>query len=67
MVTITARNGVSLSRNSSENGFPPATVARKFKTARHLGDFAESDIGRARRQERRQRRAERFAYLDSRD
>lgn len=66
MVTIVSRTGVSLSASATINGFPPATVSRKFKLA-GMGDYANREEGRARRQERRQRNAERFAYLDSRD
>ena len=62
MVTITARNGVTLSANAGQNGFPPSTVAKVYKDQRHLGDFAESDLGRARREERRNKAARRAFF-----
>ncbi len=66
MVTFNSPRGVTLSRNASDNGFPPSTVARKFKQARHLGDFAESELGRERRAERRARLADKRSMLDAR-
>lgn len=63
MVTATARNGVTLSANSRTNGFPPAGVAVIFKLATHEGDFAECDLGRKRRAERRARIADKRAFL----
>lgn len=66
MVTLTARNGVTLSASASQNGFPPSSFARKFKVP-GMGDFAAREDGRKRRAERRQRLASKSAYLDSRD
>lgn len=58
MVTIT-RNGISLSANARDNGFPPVGFQAVYKPQRHDGDFAESDLGRARRQDRRNKRMQR--------
>lgn len=63
MVTIVSRTGVSLSASATLNGFHPATLARPFKVA-GMGDYAAREEGRQRRQERRQRLADKRAYLD---
>lgn len=58
MVTI-SRNGVTLSAHAGQNGFTLATVSAVYKPQRHDGDFAESDLGRKRREERRNKRMQR--------
>lgn len=65
MVTIISRTGVSLSAGAGQNGFPPANVAKVYKVQRHEGDFAESDLGRARRQDRRNKRMTREFFARS--
>lgn len=59
MVKI-VQNGISLSAHAGENGLP--LVERPFTTPK-AGDFAGRREGRDRRRERRQRLADKHAYL----
>lgn len=59
MVTFTNQRGITLSASATLNGFPlPARVLRSVGA----GDFANSDAGRARRNDRRNKAAQRAFF-----
>lgn len=65
MVTL-SRNGITLSKSATDNGFPPACIAVLYKVQTHEGDFAACDLGRQRRAERRATIARKRSWPDAR-
>lgn len=61
MVTI-SRNGVTLSKNAVENGARMPVHSSTVRPRPDLGDFANREEGRARREARRSRKAERAFF-----
>ncbi len=64
MVTLKTANGITLSANASQNGFPLRVAAFKVPG---MGDYAERNDGRQRRRVRRERISDKRAFLSSRD